>query len=191
MVFSEIEQGDIHRIIDLTLRFLTRGKVIKEEILDSVGEGNYFGYKCCAENGELAGFMTFKKGLSFTFPHPELEKEVRVISSGKIVYLADGLWVSPGYRSQGIGAALFRKVGEGIAKTNADFLLIEEWVYPTGESPIGMLTHIWGTPVYAKSIPMFYKGMEKYGLTCPICGRDCKCSANVFVFDVNNMRAIL
>ena len=187
MEFLEITDDDVTEIVRLTLEYLTDGDEVADEIMENVRTGNYFGYKAVKE-GKIVGFMTFKQGIGFTTPQPRIEDTIRRIADGKKVFIADGLWVSPDVRGHGVGAKLCRMIGQGIKKAGGDYLLIEEWIYPDGDSPVRALADQWGTPVYDKHVPLFYKDISKYGMTCPICGKDCKCSAKIRLYDTEDIK---
>ncbi len=186
MEYSRITSDDIPQIIDYTQRFLTNGEEIREEIELSVEEGNYFGIKA-TDGKEIVGFLTIKKGVQFTVPHPGLEREIRRITNPGCVYYVDGIWVSEDYRHHGISCGLVKRTGSFVKQLGGDYIFIEEWIYPDGHIPVKDVISKWGTPVYEKEVPLFYKDMKKYGMTCPICGSNCKCGALIRLYSVKDI----
>lgn len=186
MEYSGITSDDIPQIIDYTQKYLTNGEEIREEIELSVFENNYYGTKA-TEGEELIGFLTIKRGVQFTVPHPYLEREIRRVTKGGHVYFVDGIWVSEDYRHHGICSSLVTKTGRLVKELGGDYIFIEEWVYPNGHIPVKDAISVWGNPIYEKDVPLFYKDMKKYGMTCPICGKDCKCGALIRLYAVGDI----
>ncbi len=182
MEYSNITSDDIPQIIECTQKYLTDGEEIKEEIELSAEEENYFGVKA-TEGGELIGFLTIKKGIQFTCPHPYLEREIRKAANRKTVSFVDGIWVCKNHRGKGVSGELARRTKKLLKDIGAEYIFIEEWIYPDGHIPAERLLSSYGEPVYEKEIPMFYRDMAKYGMKCPICGENCKCGAKIKMYN--------
>lgn len=180
---SEAGESDIEQIALLTVKYLTEGEDIAEDIRQSYKKGVYWAYKAEAD-GEIVGFITLKEGMSFTVPHPEIEEEILEFTGEGRIFIGDGMWVDKKMRRHGIGTRLMKVLLDSAHEHGADYLLNEYWIYPGGKSLIVPMANVFGIPVFQKIVPNFYHGMEKSGMTCPICGDDCKCSAEVVLYDL-------
>ncbi len=178
MEFSNITEDDIKGIVSLTQKHLTDGEYVEACILRQVKAGNYFGVKATSD-GELAGFLTFKEGIDFTYPHPELEEEMKKESKGRKVFNGDAIYVNPKFRKCGIGGHLTAMARDRMIELGGYYFLGELWIHPDGKIPALTPTAIYGETEFKKIVPMFYKDIGKYGLVCPICGENCICGAVV------------
>ena len=82
MDFSSVTEEDEDRIIALTLEHLTDGAYVENCMRKQFASGKYYGVKA-TEDGELAGYLTFKEGIDFTYPHDELRSEVIKEAKGR------------------------------------------------------------------------------------------------------------
>jgi GNAT superfamily N-acetyltransferase len=176
MDFSCITGDDEEEIIALTLKHLTDGSYVENCMRRQFSSGKYLGVKA-TENGELAGYLTFKEGIDFTYPHPELAEEAKKEAKGRKVFTGDAIYVNPKYRNRGLGGKLTAMARDIMLENGGYYFLGEMWIYPDGMIPAYSPSKIYGEYEYEKKVPMFYKDNKKYGLTCPICGEECKCGA--------------
>ncbi len=176
MDFKPITNDDVGQIIDLTMQHLTFGTYIANEIHRAAEEGNYYGVKA-VEDGNIVGFNAVKRGIDFTFPHPELEEEIGKMAPAEYVFNGDTLYVDSRYRRQGIGREMTLIVRDQILALGGRYFLGELWVYPDGSIPASSSNKCYGDIVYERLVPLFYREMSRYGMRCPICGEDCQCGA--------------
>ena len=178
VTYSRIDRKDIDWIIAWTFENLTKGDYIRSCILESAAEGNYYGVKA-VEGERIVGFLTFKRGIAFTYPHPELEREIAGLADEDTVFNGDGIYVSPEYRRGGVGSTMTRMAREQMLELGGVWFLGELWIYPDGQIPSASPTEDYGITEFERTVPMFYAENEKYGLECAICGRHCRCGAVV------------
>ncbi|MBR2527825.1 MAG: GNAT family N-acetyltransferase [Blautia sp.] len=179
MEYCEIGSQDLETIAILSERHLTHGKKILDDIRQHRLMTDYFGVKA-VEQDQIIGFYTCIEGrLEFTLPHPEAEREIRKIIGDKKIVTGDTLYVDPAYRGRGIASELSRRVTEMARKRGGKFFLTEAWIHPDGIVPARKIVPFNGDVVYRKILPGFYRDLYKYGMECPICGRDCVCGAEV------------
>ena len=183
MEYSRIISDDIENIVHITLDNLTGGMAISNEMENHVKAGNYFGIKA-TENGDMKGFIAVTKGIEFTLPHPELEEELSKRFPREMVMTGDGAYVDPSCRRKGICSELVHRMMKQMLDMGCHYLLAELWEHPDGVVPMKTPVELFGTPVFEKRIPLFYKDISHYGMICPICGTNCKCSALVRVIDI-------
>ena len=178
MEFKYITKDDIDPIIELTMKHLTYGDYVANEIRRSVEEGNYYGVKA-VENGVLAGFNTYKRGIEFTLPHPELSEVISKMAAKENVFTGDAFYVDSGHRRQGIGRELTFKARDHMMALGGRYFLGELWVYPDGIVPASTPNSYYGNTVFERLVPFFYRDLPRYGMRCPVCGENCVCSAIV------------
>jgi GNAT superfamily N-acetyltransferase len=183
MEISPITSDDITQIISLTMEHLTRGDYVADMMSQSAQSGNYFGFKV-EEDGEMKGFLTYKRGIEFTLPHPEMLEEISSRFPEKEVFTGDSFYVDSSLRRRGIGRELMRLSRDRMLQQGGRYFLEEMWVYPDGKIPAKSPTDNFGETVYERLVPGFYRELHRYGMCCPVCGEDCRCGAFVRVLEL-------
>ena len=174
--YRPIKRADIPVIIELYERYLNSGEAISKQIRNCWEEGSYMG--CLATSGrKIVGLMTVRRGIAFTYPHPELEAELEWIVHGKRIANCDALLVMPEYRNAGIAHSMANNVRELLQKISCDYFLAEIWIYPDGEAPGKSTLESAGKLIWQKRMDDFYKDLSNYGMKCPLCGDHCVCGA--------------
>ena len=179
--YSEICDEDIDTVSALAERYLTHGDYIQNAIDRETPRQNYLGIK--ARDGEnIVGFFTFKEGIDFTTPHPALEQKIRSLSVDGSIFNVDAVYVDSAYRHGGMGAEMMRRALSVLRTMDVKYLLFEFWIYPDGKIPALHLPDSDLRIVYEERLERFYRDLPRYGMACPICGRDCKCGALIRLF---------
>ncbi len=186
--YREIQEKDIPLIIELYNIYLNSGESIAETIRSAWEGGNYSGY-IAFSGKEPAGFFTINEGISFTYPHPELEADLKEFCSGKKTGYADAILVLPEYRLDGIAEKLSEKAVPLLLNLGYDYFLAEIWIYPDGTSPAKPVFESMGDVIWQKRVDGFYDELEKYNMECPICGKHCICGAWVEIMDLRRHKA--
>ncbi len=174
--YRPIEASDIPLVTALFEQHLNSGQPIKDTIRRLWEAGVYWGY-AAYENGEVLGFMTICPGIAFTYPHPELEAELAAAVGTSAVAYCDAILVLPGHRGRGVAKALAGRIGKLLREKRFDCLLAEIWIYPDGSAPAKVVFETVGEVVWRRRIDGFYRDLERYGMSCPVCGRKCVCGA--------------
>ena len=187
MEIRKFRDDELEEIVSMTCEHMTGGDLIAEGVRKSYAEGNLYAYKVIEDN-ETIGFISFKEGIEFTVPHPEITEEIEKLYGHKRVFYGDAVWVSPKARNKGIGTKLLHIMFDGLVEAGADYLMDEYWIYPGGKSKILPLSNVFGEPLYRKLVPGFYSELDKYGMSCPICGKKCKCSAEIIMYEMKGER---
>ncbi len=181
MEYKRLERSDGEKLIPLYCATLTGGESVEKELQEGLDSGELEGF-LALEDGEILGFMLYKPGINLTYPHPDVEQEILQNSVGRDLYSIEGIYVRKESRHRGIASTLADMVDRDIAEKHG-MIVFEQWVYPDGTSPVQSISDDWGTPVYEKMIPGFYKENDKYGLICAYCGKYCNCGARVGLYD--------
>ena len=180
MEYREVMPEDVAYIAGRIEQELTHGDEIVATVLKKAAEGRYFGVKAVADDGRIAAFYTYTDDcVDFTVPHPELERRIREIVGRNKVITGDAMFVEPEFRHRGIATELSHQMIAHAKARGVRYLVTEAWMHPDAEIPARQTLLHYGTVVMEETIPMFYRGMEKYGMECPICGRSCRCGAQV------------
>lgn len=182
LTYEEITAQDLPTITQLYAKHLTAGQSLADGTYAAWERGDCFGTKA-VEDGEIAGFFSVRKGLEFTYPHPELEAEVMSFVGARRLYVVDGMLVLPDYRGRGVASRLVAETLPRLKRV-ADLVLVEIWVYPDGSSPGKKAQEKLGEVVFRKLEPMFYREFPRYGMRCPICGESCVCGAWIDVIKI-------
>ena len=183
--YSCIEEKDLSQVITLYENYLNSGEYIRDSMEKEFYNGDYLGFKAC-EAGEIVGFFTGQSGISFTYPHPELENEIKEFTKDRKIYTPDGLLVLEEYRGRGIIRELVDRMRRALLDKKVELALVELWIYPDGSIPAQKPLRGIGEAVFQKKIPLFYKDIGKYGIRCPICGEECTCGALVELLKVKS-----
>lgn len=183
ITYSSIEEKDINQIIALYEAYLNSGGYIRDAMRTEFHTDNYLGMKAC-DGDKLVGFFVGQEGVGFTYPHPELESEIRELAGDRKLYTPDGLLVLETYRERGIAGELVRRMKEALLCKKVELALVELWIYPDGSIPARKPLMRIGKTVYQKKLPLFYKDLKKYGIKCPICGDGCRCGALIELLEV-------
>ena len=86
MEYSRITKSDLEGIIELYEKYLNPGEFIQDTIREIFEEEKFVGFQ--AKDGEkIVGFFFGKEGVDFTYPHPELEKDIWSIVGTKKLYI--------------------------------------------------------------------------------------------------------
>ena len=181
--YSEIIRDDLGEVIALYEKYLNSGEYIERSMRKAFDSEEYIGYKAC-DNGRIVGFFCGQKEIEFTYPHPELEKEIRYFAGNRKLYTPDGLLILDEYRKHGIAGELIRRMKKCLLEKQIELALVELWIYPDGTIPARTPLKDIGEAVYEKRISMFYSRLREYGITCPICGAECKCGALIQLLEV-------
>lgn len=183
VIYSVIEEEELEQVIALYEAHLNSGGYIRNALRTEFHTGDYLGIKAC-DGDKLVGFFTGQGGIGFTYPHPELEREVLEWAGGRKLYTPDGLFVLEEYRKKGIAGELVRLMKEALLSKNVELALVELWIYPDGSVPAKKPLAGIGKAVWQKEIPLFYKDLKQYQIKCPICGDDCTCGAMIELLEV-------
>lgn len=182
--YLPIGRKDAESIADMYERYLNGGEGIREHIRAGIEEEDYTGYKAVC-GGRLAGFVSGRAGIDFTYPHPELKRKIEEMFPGKKIYSPDAMVVAPEFRKMQTARTLGRKVIQSVYDKGYNLLVTELWIYPDGSVPALKPVLRWGRPVYQEKVPGFYKDSDRYGITCPICGSHCTCGALITVLELD------
>jgi GNAT superfamily N-acetyltransferase len=179
MEFCTVGPEDLETIAIISEQHLTHGKKILEEIRHHRNLKDYFGVKA-VEKGEMIGFYTcIENDIVFTLPHPEMKSLIEKMTAGEKTITGDTLYVKPAWRGKGIASELAKRVTAMARERDGKYFLTEAWIHPEGVTPAKKIVVFNGEVIFEKIIPFFYRDLSKYGMECPICGKDCRCGAQV------------
>ena len=130
--------------------------------------------------------MSATKGLEFTYPHLNLEKRIRDFLGEHSVYTADALILREDFRHHGIVNRLSSELITKLYEKGYRYLAVELWVHPDGWIPAEKAAEFWGDKIYEEWIPDFYRDLNKYEITCPLCGEICRCGAKINILKITD-----
>ncbi|MBR6326504.1 MAG: hypothetical protein IKR61_06825 [Lachnospiraceae bacterium] len=178
ITYKDIEAEDLDSVIRLYCKYLNDGEEIVKHVRSAFTERDFIGI-CAYDGDKMVGFYAAQDGVHFSYPHPELEREMLDDVGIDDVYTADSLVVVPEYRGQGIPYYMTEYIRKKLVANSVEYILLEAWIYPDGDAPACRSIDKMGTVVFERRVPMFYKDLAKYGMTCPLCGENCTCGALV------------
>ena len=177
LTLEAITKEDLPQITELYSHYLTAGQSLSDATYAAWESGGCLGTKA-VDDGKIVGFFSLRPGFELTYPHPELEEEIRKIVAGQRLYTVDGMLVLRPYRGSGLAHRLIAETLPALREL-ADLVLVEIWIYPDGRSPGKDPQETLGEIIYQKKVPMFYKNLAHYRMRCPICGDVCTCGAYI------------
>ena len=183
IIYKKVRKEDMDELIGYYEEYLNSGDMVGKSIRTAFSDRGYHGYRAEA-GGRTVGYFTFQKGICLTYPHPELMTELREYAADDKIETVDALVVVPGYRRRGIAGAMADLNKEMLTGEGVHRFFVEIWVYPDGKSSAKKVYERMGKVVYSRYVEGFYKDSRKYGLKCPICGIDCKCSAILEIIEM-------
>lgn len=184
LIYEQAVPADEDAITRLYETYLNSGASIRGYVRAGLENPDTVSIKCTdTETGQLAGIIASRPGLEFTYPHPELENEIKELWGAHGIYSSDVMIVDPAYRGQGVAKELTLRLREGLITKRARCIVMELWIRPDGVIPALHPVHYLGEPTILKISNDFYKDLGKYGLSCPECGVECHCGAMIAVID--------
>lgn len=181
--YLPLEESDFEIMVELYKKYLNDGELIDQHLKEGMESDGYIGFKCVSEGGEVCGLFTAGAGIDFTCGHLDLAEKIRTDYPYTSIYTADMLVVKPEYRQYGIAAELVLKLRDKLHECGVDFFLAELWRVPDGRLPGKVVLEV-GKEIEHTFYPNFYKDIAKYGLSCPICGKDCICGADICLMEL-------
>lgn len=184
LIYERPDLGDVDAITRMYETYLNEGPSIRDYVREGLENEGLVSIKCVdTDTGELVGIIGSRPGLEFTYPHPELEEEIRKRWGPDGIYSSDVMIVNPDYRHRGVAKELTLRLREGLITRGASCIAMELWIRPDGEIPALHPVHYLGEPTVVTISRDFYKDLARYGLSCPECGSDCHCGAMIAVID--------
>lgn len=188
--FEKIKLEDAEEIAQLYADYLNAGRNILKYIQAGMQGQLYTGFKAVNGQGEIVGFLSGRNGIDFTYPHDDLKKEIEAMFPDETIYTTDGFVVKETYRHTDITKKLCRIYLSELARKHIYLELNELWMYPDGTVPAREVLMDWGKFVFFRKIDDFYKELNSYQMTCPICGENCKCGAIIEISDIRTSELI-
>ncbi len=184
MEYSALTREDLPELVRLYKQYLNGGDFIEQEAVRAFDSGIYFGVKA-EENGQIAGLLGFREELELTYPHPALEEELLGVLGAHRFCSVDCLLVLPEYRGHGLSHGLALRGRQELLDRGIELVQAEIWIYPDGQSPAREPLETLGEVFWQRREDRFYPKLKEYGMTCPLCGEDCRCGAWIDVMNVN------
>ena len=181
--FENATRADLPELMRFCERFLTTGEHDLTRLEDAFDTGRYLACKAMSQGKALA-FMAASAGISFTYPHPALEAEIRAFAHGRRIWTFDAAVVLPEYRGRGLISGLFQQMLRQLRARGVELIISENWIYPDGHIPVIKHSERFGRIVFQREIPGFYREFPRYGLRCPICGENCVCGARILIGEI-------
>ena len=176
MRYEKIVLSDLAEICDMYEKYLNKGDYIKDEIRQTMESSDFIGIKA-VDGDVLVGVCYGTKSLLMTYPHPELEAEIKAAAGDKKLFTVDAMIVREEYRAHHISEELLRQLVSRIRPLGYSLTFSEMWIYPDGDIPVAPLFERLGKAAYLKRVDGFYSDLAEYGLECPLCGKNCTCAA--------------
>lgn len=176
--YEYIQQQDLNEVTALYEKYLNAGEFIRQQVADDFASPGFLGVKAVVDD-KIVGVLYGKDSLTLTYPHPEAEKKLAEATRGHKVHYSDALAIHEDYRHHDISAGMFGCLKKRLLEKGYELLFGELWKYPDGRMPAyGPVSHL-GPFYYSLEVPGFYKELERYGVSCPVCGKHCRCSARL------------
>ena len=136
------------------------------------------------DGAKIAGFAFLERGMSLSGGRTDFFDEIRRDIGDEEIWTGAATAVLPEYQGFKVGAALYIYTLSALEDIGAKHLLLEIWVRPDGFQPSEPHLHIARDYTEYGLVPDFYKESADEGYICPVCGKDCKCSARIAVVHI-------
>ncbi len=177
---------DYDKLESLCREYLDNGSMLHDRIIEVFNDSSTISLKAVdTDTGEIVAIMIYTKGIAFSCDNEYVIKKVTDYVGDTDVYTGEAFLVKPEYRKSGIAYDMQQKMKDYLeekkAKTGRETVLLHEmWVYPDGKIPAyRSAKEIYGISEDLGIIEHFYKDYYKQGHLCPICGKNCVCSARI------------
>lgn len=187
--YIPLAKTDLPVIIKFYKEFLNGGRGVEEHLNQAIVSKEYFGIKCIDLNGEICGIFSAYKGIEFTCAHFDLVEKLEHRYKNKNIYTLDMMAVLPEHRNEGIAYELGLKLKDMLLEKKAELLMAELWRQPDGKLPGKVILDSIGHEIEHNYYPGFYTELEKYELSCPICGVPCICGADICILDLEYIKS--
>ncbi len=184
--YSRMVPEDYDVLEHLCREYLDNGSMLHDRIIEVFNESSTISLKAVdTETNEIVAIMIYTKGIAFSCDNEYVTKIVTDYVGDADVYTGEAFLVKPEYRKTGIAYDMQKKMKDFLeekkAKTGRETMLLHEmWVYPDGKIPAyRSAKEIYGIDKDLGIIDQFYKDYYKFGHLCPICGKNCTCSAKI------------
>jgi GNAT superfamily N-acetyltransferase len=178
-----ITMADLDELVKLHGKYLNYGEGIRPHFESMLKKESTIALKYVID-GEMAGLVVYVEGIYFSGGHEDLYARAREMTGDDLTYTGDALLVKNEYRRMGISKALYARLVEELRRKKVVYTVNELWVYPDGSVPAKGALKAFGESVYLGHFENFYRDFHHYGYVCPICGKDCICSAMVYLCKV-------
>lgn len=182
--YLPLDISDLPIMVELYKKYLNDGPSIEGYLKEGFESDGYIGFKCLDEYDNVCGVFSTRIGIDFTCEHFALVNKIKENHSNKKIYTADMLVVLPEYRHFGIAYELVLKLKNKLIEYEVDLFLVELWREPDGRLPGKVILDWLGKEIEHTFYPDFYKDIAKYELTCPICGTNCICGADICLIEL-------
>ena len=184
--YLKVTIEDLDVVEQLYREYLDNGTQLRERIDEIFIERGTISCKAVDhDTGEIAGLIVYTMGVAFSCDFDDIINEVNELVGDAMIYTGESFLVTYKYRGQNISEKMMYKMKEFLeeekASTGKDiFVLHEMWVYPDGKTPAyRSVNDIYGITYDLGIKKHFYKDYYKKGHLCPVCGKNCVCSARI------------
>jgi len=180
---DHITTDDLDELVELHGKYLNYGEGIRPHFEQMLKKDSTIALKYVID-GKIAGLVIYVEGIYFSGGHEDLCGRVRELTKGELTYTGDALLVKKEYRHMGITKALYTRLCAELRQKGVKYTVNELWVHPDGRVPAHNVLDSFGEKQFLGHFGNFYKDFYHYGYVCPICGKDCVCSAMVYLCKV-------
>lgn len=177
--------ADLDEIEALYRKYLDNGTSLRARIDKIFAKDSSLSCKAVdSETGKIVGVAVYEQGVVLSCGHHEICDNIwKDIGEEALIYTGESLLVETEYRdhkiSYGLNEFIRAKMKE---KSDPVYVLHEMWVYPNGKTPaFKVVNTVYGIWKDYGQIPDFYREYYQNGHLCPVCGKNCVCSAWITV----------
>jgi len=183
MGVPRITIDDIDELVRLHEEYLNYGEGIRPHFIRVLHDPDTVALKY-AVDGKMAGILIYTKGIALSGSHDDIAARLEEMCRDKVVYTGDAVLVRKEYRGMGIADILCHAMIGELRRRGAKLVVHEFWVYPDGKVPAYRMCRIYTNSVFLGRFENFYRDFHHYGYYCPICKKECICSADIYLAEV-------
>lgn len=179
----KIEKTDIDEVEKLHSLYLNYGEGVRPHLEKVISDDNSICLKYVKKN-QIIGIIMANKGIYLSGGHFDICKQISDMVKGEITYTGDALLILKEYRGREILKELFSELCVKLKEKSAKYFLSELWRYPDNKVPAYNGLQNFKNSFFIGTYKNFYKGFYKNGYICPLCGKNCICSADIYLSEI-------
>ncbi|MDR1966247.1 MAG: hypothetical protein LBQ36_06015 [Synergistaceae bacterium] len=172
---------DLNELVRLHCAYINYGYGVAPRLKEALENPENICLKYTAPSGVMAGLLIYVEGTVIFGSHGDILEKIREIVGEDRSYSGEAILVTEEYRHWGISGLLYWRAKEELVRRGAKYVIHELWMTPDGRVPAMQVLDMFGERIDMGCYRNFYKGFDLFGYFCPICGRNCICSAHVFL----------
>lgn len=183
--FGQLTLEDLEEVFYLYTAYLNYGGGVRPHLNAVLQNPSTIAFKSTDDAGGITGVAIYTAGISLSGGHTALHQKIAELTRDAVVYTGDALFVAEAARNRRLAHRLNQLAKAEMrarvaAQSATGYVLHELWVHPDGNAPARRVVQsVYGISMDLGVCENFYVDFDRYGYLCPICKKNCVCSAQL------------